>query len=182
MYDFKEFEEKIEIVISWIKKEFSQIRGGAISTSILDGVDVDSYGNKTKLSHVASLNLEGASTMVITPWDKTLIQNIESTLRDNEMGFSLSVSDNSIKVNLPDLTQERREIFKKIIKEKHEEAKQSIRGAREKVLKDTKTKLQNKEISEDESAEIKKELQELVDKANKKILELTENKLKEIDI
>ena len=179
-YDFNPFKQRGAEIVSWLNKEFTAVRTGKASPLLLDGVLVTSYGAKTPVKHIANIMVEDAKTLRITPWDRAQIKDIESAIASSNLGVSTSPDDSGVRVIFPDLTSERREALKKVIKEKTEEAKISIRKEREKVLDDINTKEKNKEISEDDKFKCKEDLQKLVDDFGAELEAVAVKKVEEI--
>lgn len=179
-YDFSGFKKASEGTLDWLKREYAGIRTGRATPSILDGVSVEAYGSQTPISQVATVNVEGPKSLRITPWDKTVSASIDRAIRESNLGVSVSIDDQGLRVNFPDLTADRRAILVKVAKEKYEEARVRVRTEREKVLGDLDRKEKSGEVSEDEKFRLKNELQKLVDEANKKFEEVQSKKEKEI--
>jgi ribosome recycling factor len=180
-YDFSVFKQELEDVREWLAKEFSSIRTGRATPTLLDSVFVDSYGTKTPIAHVASVTTESARSLRITPWDKGQIKAIEKAIAAANLGVSASVDDTGLRVAFPELTSERRDILKKLLREKLEHAKVSMRQAREKVWNDIQKKEEEGELSEDEKFRLKDQLQKMVDEAGKTYDEMGEKKEVEIN-
>ena len=138
------------------------------------------YGAKAMLTHSATVTAEDPKTLLVTPYDPSFLPDIEAALRAQVPTMEITVGETSVRVIAPDLTGERRTILQKTAAERAEEAKQSIRGAREKVLNDMKKKKEDSEISEDEMFAAKENLQERVDATNKKIEGMYDEKLRDI--
>jgi ribosome recycling factor len=179
-YNFTPFKDKTKNIEDWLKREFSSIRTGQASPSILDGISVESYGTKMSLNQIANITIEDARTLKISPWDTTQIKDIEKAIIVSNLGLSARIDDTGLHISFPQLTADRRTSLVKISKEKAEEAKISLRKERERVLKDIDAKEEEGSVSEDEKKRLKNELQKLVDEMNKKFDEIKERKEKEI--
>ena len=177
-YDFKILKERKQEIIEWLGGEFNNIQTGMVSPSILDAVNVDAFGSSQKISHIANVAIEDPKTLLISPWDSTIIPEIESAIRSKLEDVGISVTEKSIRLRLSDLTGERRELIKKVIKAKLEESKKSFRGSREKTLND----LRASGLSEDDLKGEEKKLQEMVDETSKELEEMTNNKLSSLEI
>ena len=132
------------------------------------------------ISHVATIATEDPRTLKIVPWDKTQVKDIEKAIMAANLGLSVSVDDTGIRVSFPQLTTERRIGLIKILKEKLEEARVSVRGEREKVWNDIQEKERAGKMPEDEKFKGKEELQKIVDDAHKKLEAIFEKKEKEV--
>lgn len=180
-YDFSAFKKGTEGALEWLRKEYSGIRTGRATPSILDGVSVSAYGSKMPINQVATVTLEGVQSLRITPWDKTVASAIDSAIRESNLGLSVSIDDAGLRVNFPELSSERRIQLQKLAKEKMEETRVRLRLEREKVITDVDKQEKAGTLSEDDKFRIKGELQKLVDEANSKIEEVWGKKEKEIN-
>jgi ribosome recycling factor len=179
-YDFSKFKKGIAGAEEWLKKEFSGIRTGQASPAILDGVKVESYGALVQLSQVGSVSTEGPRTIRIVPWDLSQSKDVEKAISLANLGVSVVVDDKGLRINFPELTEERRKDIVKIAKEKLEDGKKRIRISRDEVMKDLKLKEKDGGMGEDEVRRNEKEIQKMVDEANKRLEELYSKKEKEI--
>lgn len=179
-YTFSHLKTRTPAIEEWLRHEFASIRTGRATPSLLDGVQVQSYGSSSPISHVASVSIEGPKTLRIVPWDKTQIKAIESALHASNLGVSVAVDDQGIRVNFPDLTAESRQKFVKIAKDLLEQAKITLRQEREKTWNDITEKEKEGAISEDEKFRAKDEMQKLVDECSGNLEALFERKEKEI--
>ncbi len=168
--------ERMQGAITHLKQELTNIRAGKASPVMLKSVMVDYYGTRTPLSQVANVNTLDAHTISIQPWEKSLIQEIEKGILNANLGFNPTNNGESIIVNVPILTEERRKELAKQAKSESEDAKVSIRNDR----KEANNELKNLEISEDllKNAEI--DIQELTNKFSEMADECYTIKEKEI--
>ncbi len=179
-YNFTEFKEKIKKVEEWLKQEYSGIRTGRATLSILDTIRVESYGSMSLIKELASVTIEDPKTIRIIPWDMSQSRSIEKAIGDSGMGLSAITDDRGLRIIFPMLTSERRGILIKLSLQKLEEARVSLRGEREKVWEDIQEREKRGEISEDDRFRLKKDLQDIIDIANKALLETSERKEAEI--
>jgi ribosome recycling factor len=179
-YDFSDFNKRKENIIEWLKKEFSSLRTGRANTALLDAVKVNSYGAKVPLNQTANISVEDARTILISPWDKSLIQQIERGIIDADLGLSTSVGGDSVRIIFPELTTENREKLVKVAKSKVEEAKISLRGERADVIKEIEKEQKAGNISEDDAKRDKEELQKIIEGTQKTFDELAKKKEEEI--
>ena len=142
---------------------FKKIRTGRATPSLLDSIKVSYYDKLTPLSQVASINIEDAKTLAIAPWEKGIVQEIEKAIAESELGLIPSTSGDTIRVILPDLTEETRRDFIKKAKAEAENAKVSVRNVRREGNSQLKEFLKEKEISEDEERQGEQEIQKLTD-------------------
>src|SRR5688572_10325003 len=121
-------------VLEWLRKEYGGIRSGQASPAILDGIRVESYGNLVSINQVASLTISDARTLRISPWDKAVIGAIDSAIREANLGVSVTVDGEGLRISFPQLTAESRQALMKIAKAKLEEARIKTRNERQKML------------------------------------------------
>lgn len=173
-----ETEEKMEKTIEATKVRFSHIRAGRANVSMIDGVSVDYFGQKTPLNQVGTLSAPESRLIVIDPWDKSLIPLIEKEILKSNLGFNPSNDGKVIRLVLPELTEDRRKEYVKIVRKEAEEGKISLRNVR----KDANTKLKKleKEVSEDEIKTAETKVQKLTDKYVETIEEILNKKEKEL--
>jgi ribosome recycling factor len=168
-YDFNNFKKQLASTEEWLKKEFQQIRTGQASPAVLDGVKVDVYGAQMGLKEVASVMIEGARTLRVAPWDKGQIKEIEKAIAISNLGLSVVVDDQGLRVNFPELTSDRRMQIAKAAKEKLEEAKKQVRSHRDATIKDLDAKEKAGGYTKDDIFRLKKDTQKFVDDSNKKL-------------
>lgn len=176
----KELPVKLEKSIEFLESELSNIHTGRASVSLVDEILVNAYGSKQQLKQVANITIPEARQILIQPWDKGIVGQIEAAIRDSEMGFNPVNTGDVIRINLPELTEERRRDFVKIAKEKAEEARVGIRNARAEVWNLVKKAKTDSEISEDDMYHGEAEIQKQVDLYNKKVEETLVQKEKEL--
>lgn len=179
-YNFNEFNTKAKGVESWLQNEYQNIRTGRSSASFLDQVRVEAYGELSPIANVASVGIEDAKTLRVSPWDSSLIRAIEKAIIVADLGVSCAVDDKGIRVIFPDLTGERREQLIKQAKSKLEDAKVALRQERNTVNDDMNTKKKDGEMSEDDVSRAKKELDALMNTATSNLEGLFAKKEKEI--
>ncbi len=180
-YDFKKLKENIKGVEEWLKKEYSGLRTGVASPSILDGVAVEVYGSRMPINQLANIGIEDARVIRITPWDKTQSKAIEKAITLANLNVSVGIDDKGVRIFFPELTGERRTLLIKTAKTKLEDAKVNIRGFRDEVLKDIEDKKKNGEMPEDDMFRNKAEMQKIVDEGNMAMESLLDKKEKEIN-
>lgn len=164
-----------------LEGEFVKMQVGRASTAMVEGVLVTAYGTTQPLRNIASISTPDPKSIMVQPWDKSVLSSIESAIRErSDLGLNPMNDGNVVRINLPQPTEERRKELVKVAYAKGEEAKISIRNARHKVHTSIKDQLKEKEISEDEAKAMENELQEVVDRMNKKIDEMVKAKEKDI--
>lgn len=160
--------EQMSDAIDHLLKEFSNIRAGKATPGMLGSVMVDYYGAKTKLTQVANVNTPDGRTITVQPWEKNLIPEIEKGILLANLGFNPMNNGESIIINVPALTEERRRELSKIAKAASEHAKVSVRNAR----KDANNEIKKSDISDDEKKNTEADIQTLTDSYIKKIDEV----------
>ena len=179
-YDFSHLKQKAVDIQNHLKDEFSGIRTGRATPSLLDSVMVDSYGAKTPINQVAGINMEDARTLRIAPYDASQITEVEKAITNSNLGVSVSVDANGLRIFFPELTSEVRETLNKLVKDKLEAARISLRGERDNTWNDIQKQEKDKEISEDEKFGLKEDMQKIIDEENGKMDAMAAKKEAEI--
>lgn len=169
--------EAMDNAISHLKKQFLNIRAGKASPAMLGSVMVDYYGTQTPLSQVANVNTPDGRTITVQPWEKSMLQEIERGIAYANLGFNPMNNGDTIIINVPPLTEERRRDLAKQAKAESEDAKVSIRTARKDAMNDIK---KNDDVSEDLKKNAEIDVQQLTDIFVKKVDEFFDQKEKEI--
>ena len=173
------YENKMQKSFQNLMEEFGSIRAGRANPHVLDKVKVNYYGTPTPIAQVGNITIPEARMIQISPWEKTLIKDIEKAIMSSDIGITPSNDGAVIRLVFPELTQERRKDLVKDVKKKAEEAKVAVRNIR-RDGNDAFKKLAKAEVSEDEIKELTDKLQKLTDKYIKDIDKLMEEKSKEI--
>lgn len=179
-FNFTNLKEKTSQIEEWLSKELSGIRTGRAAPAILDSVSVDAYGSRMGIRELANVSVEGDRTIRIAPWDTSLSKAIEKAIIASNLGLSVAVDDKGIRIIFPELTGERREQLVKLLKQKLEEARASVRQAREKTWEEIQEKEKEGGMSEDEKFRHKEEMQKYIDETNTRLEEIIFRKEKEI--
>ncbi len=182
MSDFSEksFSIKMEKSINSFKKDISTLRTGRANTNMLDTIKVDVYGQNMPIDQLATISVPEARLISIQVWDKANISLIDTAIQKSELGINPQIDGQIIRLRIPDLTEERRKDLIKILKNMGEKGKISIRNIRREANEDLKTKLKNKDISEDQSKNFEKNIQKLTDTNIENIEKIINEKEKEI--
>ena len=135
-YNFSNFKIELKKVQDFLGKEYNQLNIGRASPMVLDGVSIESYGSHVPLKNVANISIEDPKTLRITPWDKSQIKDIEKAINSANLGLSVATDDLGIRVIFPQLTTETRQTLVKVLKEKLEESRITVRREREVIWKD----------------------------------------------
>jgi ribosome recycling factor len=179
-YNFHDFNQRTKAIEEWLKKEFTLLRTGRATAAILDSINVESYGSFSPIAHVANIAMEDARTIRVSPWDKSQVKAIEAAIQKADIGISVATDGEGLRLIFPELTSERRMQVIKLLKDKLEEARISVRKERETELNLFKKLSADGEMSEDDLFKAKEELQKLVDAANRTLEDLSDKKEKEI--
>ncbi|MDG2397400.1 MAG: ribosome recycling factor [Flavobacteriaceae bacterium] len=168
--------ESMQLAITHLEKEFLNIRAGKANPVMLNNISIDYYGQETPLSQVANINTPDARTISIQPWEKSFLQEIEKVIMNANIGFNPMNNGESIIINIPPLTEERRKELAKIAKNETENAKVSIRNSR----KNANNEIKKSSLSEDEQNNFMIDVQNITDNFIKKAEEIYSAKEKEI--
>ena len=179
-YNFLNFKTGLKKVEEFLGKEYSQLNVGRASPMVLDGISVESYGSYVPIKNTASISIEDPKTLRIAPWDKNQIKDIEKAILTSNLGLSVATDDIGIRVIFPQLTTETREKLVKVLREKLEESRITVRKERERIWDDIQTKEKDGKMTEDEKFRAKDELQKIIDETNKKLETNFEKKQKEV--
>ncbi len=181
MIDFNDLKNNIEEIKKFLQSEFSGIRTGAASVAILDPVKVEAYGSLTPISQLANISVEGATSLVIAPYDPSVSGAIEKAINESGTGLSVSNAGSVIRVSFPALTAERRVILLKLAKEKLEDARVRLRRERDAKKNEIEKATKDGEISEDDKFRLMDEMENIIKDANKVFDEMYAIKEKEIN-
>jgi ribosome recycling factor len=179
-YNFSNFKTEINKVVEYLGKEYSQLNIGRASPMVLDGVSVESYGSRVPLKNVASVSIEDPKTLRIAPWDKSQIKEIEKAIIGANLGLSVAVDESGIRVIFPQLTTETRQTLVKVLKEKLEESRITIRKERERIWDEIQKLEKEGKMTEDEKFRAKEDLQKVIDEINRKLEDIFGRKEKEV--
>ncbi len=174
------YEIKMDKSIKVLGDQFATIRAGRANAAVLDRIRVDYYGNPTPLQQVGTISTPDPRTILIQPWDSTLLKAIEKAIQASDLGINPQNDGKVIRLAFPQLTEERRKELTKLVKKYAEETKVAIRNIRREGIDDYKKQQKKSEITEDDYKILEKELQEITDKKVKEIDKLAEAKEKEL--
>ncbi len=176
----KNTEERMGKSIAALERDYKSIRAGRAHASVLDKVLVDYYGVPTPVQQMAAVSIPEARTLIIQPWDASMLKEIEKAILTSEIGINPQNDGKVIRLNFPPLTEERRKEIVKDVRKKGEEAKVAIRNQRRDALDKLKALKKANEITEDDESNGEKKIQNLTDKFCKEADELASLKEKEI--
>ena len=171
-----ELTEKMDKAIEALEKRFTTVRAGRANPAILDGVMVNYYGSMTPLKQLATISVPEARQLLIKPFDKSCLSAIEKAILASNLGYNPGNDGETIRIVIPELTEERRRELAKQVKAMSEDAKVTIRNLRREGLED----VEKLELPEDQEKGMEKDIQDMVNEYNKKIEALTKEKEQEL--
>ena len=178
--EYKVYEDKMRKSIDSVAADFASVRAGRANASVLDRIMVDYYGSPTPIQQIAAISSPDARTLLISPWDKTAVKGIEKAIQNSDLGINPQNDGASIRLNFPQLTEERRKELVKQIRKYAEAGKGAIRNIRRDAMEAFKKKEKSSEITEDDLKQAEKDLQKLTDDSCKKLDDLLAKKEKEL--
>lgn len=176
----KNTETKMEKAIVSLNSDLAAIRAGRANPAVLDRVTVEYYGVQTPLAQVGSISVPEARTIIIQPWDASILSEIEKAILKSDIGLTPNNDGKSIRLNFPPLTEERRKELVKGVSKRGEEAKVVIRGVRRDSIEGFKKQKKDGEITEDDLKDLEAQVQKLTDRFIKDIDKIVDEKEKEI--
>jgi len=176
-----DFKEDFDKAVEFLKNDITGLRTGRASSAIVEDIMVEAYGTRQTLKSVGSITIPDPKTVNVDPWDKSLLSAIEKAIRDSGLGINPVNTGSQIRLFLPELTTERRQELIKVLHQKLEGARISLRKIREDVKEMIKSAEDEKEIGEDEKYRLQEELDKMVGEYNEKVKSIGEEKEKEID-
>lgn len=162
------------------KEELAQIRTGRASSALVENLMVEYYGSKSPIKQVASITVPEPRTIMISPWDKDNLVNIEKAIRESQLNLNPMNDGLAVRINIPALTEDRRKELVKMLNQKAEDSRVAVRKIREEIWSNIQELEREGKIGEDDKFQGKDKLQKVVDEYNKKIEEIRESKEKEI--
>jgi len=177
--DINQFKEDITKCVEHVKEDLSQIRTGRATTELVEDILVNAYEIQSPVKNLASISVMDAKTIAIQPWDKTILENINKGISSANLGFSSIMEGDRVLVKIPDLTEERRMEYVKIMKERIEDGRVAVRQVRQKFMQGIDEQ-QKSGLSEDEADRIREEAEKVVKDANAEIETIRTEKEKEL--
>lgn len=175
-----EAKEKMKKAAQNLQRELGQIRAGRANASLLDRITVNYYGAPTPLNQMASIQIPEARVLMITPFDKSILQDVEKAIMASDIGISPTNDGNVIRLVIPQLTEERRKELAKDVKKEAENAKIAIRNIRRDAIDEYKKQQKNGDITEDDLRGLEKDVQTLTDNGIKEVDKIAADKEKEL--
>ena len=180
MADLKSLEQKLKSLFDGLKTEFQTIRSGRPSPRMVEDIKVEVYGQQLPVKALGSITVVPPRELQISIWDSAVVGAVAKAIELSPLNVTANTDGNLIRINLPQLTDERKKEFEKVIRKMTEEVRIRVRGTRDEANKEIKKMEENKSLSEDMAFKQKEEIQKAVDKTNKEIENALENKIKEI--
>jgi len=171
---------KMDSVISLLDSDLKNIRTGRANSALVEDIVVNYFGVETPLKQLASITIPEATQIVVSPWDKQSLGDIEIALKNSELNLSVTNDGKSVRVSLPPMTGERREELSKIVKKHGEDARVAIRNIRGEAWEQIQNGFKKGEITEDDKYKGEKDLNDLIDQKNKEIETRIESKISEL--
>ena len=178
--DYKVYSDKMKMSIEAVNADFASVRAGRANAAVLDRISVDYYGSPTPVQQIAAIASPDPRQLVITPWDATALKPIERAIQESDLGINPQNDGKSIRLNFPQLTEERRKELVKQIHKYSENGKVAIRNIRRDAMEAFKKKQKASEITEDDLKVAEKDLQKLTDDMCKEVDALLDKKEKEL--
>lgn len=176
------FKLELKKIEESLKTELSSLRVGRATPALVENILVDYYGGKVPIKQLSSISAPEPRTLIIEPWDKNTLYDLEKAILASDLSLSPIVDKNLIRINIPPLTEERRRAMLKILALKLEETKVKYRVSRDKAIKEINELFDAKKITEDEKFKMKEQAQQIIDDANKNLEDVAKTKEKEINI
>ena len=180
MADLKVLEQKLQAPVSALKNEFQTIRSGRPSQIMVENIKVECYGQQMPVKALGSISVVPPREIIVSLWDVSIVGAVAKAIEDSPLKVTANTDGNVIRINLPQLTDERKKEYEKVIKKMTEETRIRIRGARDEANREVKKMEGEGGLSEDAAFKKKEEIQKLIDRVNKEIEQILENKIKEI--
>lgn len=175
-----ELKAKLTKSLDFLKTELSQIRTGRATPALIEEVTVEAYGGKMTLREVASISTLDNTNLIVSPWDKSLLQSVAKAIREGGLGLNPVEDADKLRVPVPSLTEERRKEFTKLVATKTEECKNALRSVRQDHMKEIDKMFVDKEISEDEKFKFKEDVEKIVKESVEQADEMSDKKKQEI--
>ena len=180
MADLKEFERKMDKTLEVLASDFGTIRAGRANAQVLDRITVEYYGQPSPINQVGTVSSPDPRTLVIQPWDTTLLRAIEKAIQTSDLGINPQNDGRVIRLAFPQLTEERRKDLTKQVRQYGETSKVAVRNVRRDAVEYVKKAQKKGEMTEDDQKKAEKDIQELTDKFTKRIDEMCATKEKEL--
>ncbi|HEX7116853.1 MAG TPA: ribosome recycling factor [Steroidobacter sp.] len=176
----KDAVERMSKCVNSLRNELKKLRTGRAHTSLLEHIKVEYYGSEVPLQQVASIAVEDARTLTVTPWEKNMVSAVEKAIMKSDLGLMPATAGTVIRVPMPPLTEERRRDLAKVVRHEAENARIAVRNVRRDVMNELKDMVKEKLLSQDDDRRAHDEIQKLTDKHIAEIDQLAAEKEKEL--
>lgn len=176
----KDAKERMAKSVAALSQSLTKLRTGRAHPSLLEHLMVSYYGADTPITQVANISVDDARTLSVTPWEQSVIPDIEKAIINAGLGLNPVTAGKVVRVPLPDLTEERRKDLARLVKQEAEQGRIAVRNVRRDVITDLKSLLKDKDISEDEERKAEQDVQQITDQAIAEVDKISEEKQKEI--
>lgn len=177
--DTDKFKLDLDKCIEALSEDLGQIRTGRATPELVEDILVEAYNTQAPLKNYATISASDTKSLVISPWDKTILDNISKAVSESNRGFSSLTEGDHIRVSLPDLTEERRKEYVKVMKDRVEDTRVAVRNVRQKYMKEL-DEMQEGGMSEDAADRVRDILEDMVKEYNEKIEEMKDSKEKDL--
>ena len=174
-----DIKKEIQKVLDSLNDDFSRIRTGRASSELIENVKVNAYGTDMVLKSIATISISDVKSLLVQPWDNSLVESIVKALTSSDLGLSANAEGDAVRVIVPDLNEERRKEYVKLMKERSELARVGLRNVRQKAMKEIDS-LKEDGLPEDEAKRKKDEVEKDIKEANDKVAELRDAKEEEL--
>ncbi len=172
--------QRMSKCVALLRDHYRKMRTGRANTGLLEGLRVDYYGTEVPISQVASVSVEDARTLVVSPWDKSAVAAVEKAILKSDLGLTPNTAGQVIRLPLPPMTEERRKELTKVARHEAENSRVAVRGVRRDLMNELKEMLKEKLISEDDDRRAQEEIQKLTDRHVHEIDQVLAEKEKEL--
>ncbi|HVX93244.1 MAG TPA: ribosome recycling factor [Candidatus Dojkabacteria bacterium] len=179
MFDFNQFQSNLDKCIEHLNLDLSQLHTGRATVELIEDIKVNAYGTTMAMKAVGTIAVADAKSLTVQPWDQTLLESISKGISASNLGFLPSIEGEIVRVKVPEMTEERRLEYVKVMKDKVEQARVSVRNVRQDGMKEIDQMLKEG-TSEDEAKRSREEIEKRVKTANEKIEEIREKKEKDL--
>ncbi len=180
--ELSQYAEQFDKAIDHLKQDISSIRTNRAAPALLENIQVEAYGSKMPLTQLASIQAPEPKMLTVEPWDKQVIKDVEKAIQTASLGLSIVNEGTFLRVTIPPMTEETRKELIKVLNDKFENARQSLRGIRDKVKEEITTAAKDKEISEDDKYKLIEDLDDLTRKYNDQVKQIGDKKEQEIKL
>lgn len=180
--DISQYSNKFDQAIEHLKQDLGSIRTNRATPALLENLQAEVYGSKMPLNQLASIQAPEPKMLTVEPWDKQVIKDVEKAIQTASLALSVTNEGTFLRVTIPPMTEETRKELVKVLNDKLENARQVIRGVRDKIKEEINSAEKNKEVSEDEKYKLIEDLDKMTREYNEKVKEVGENKEKEIKL